>query len=502
MEKIPITIPKGLQCLVADDHDLIRKNIAKVLRKLGFSEVYECHNGKDAKSVLTANTIDLVICDIDLNFISGFELLDLVRGRDTGSDVPFIVVTGAAHKDDIVKAADKGAAEYLVKPFQQEELELKITKVMQQYHSPGPVLGRLRTAEREVESKNFVEALVLIREALQIKDSPRGHHLEAVALMKQGQVIEAIKKLEDNIRNSPSYLKNYITLANVHIERKDFRNAITVLTQELEINPKQPFRQIKLANMLLKEGAVDRGIEHYRQALLENNKNPEALYGMGTAYALSENMEKAIYYFKRYRRHHPRDSRPLQAIVQFAKKFKKGRVAEVALLDEKKAHPDRLDSYTVLAGFYQDQGKDEQAFEVLEAAVKRKPDFAPAYVQMAGMHAKAGDIKEAVKVYKRYAEASKDPNAPVLLARFFIEIGKPSQAIFTLHQSIKSGVDLSKVFPILLHATYRTKQLGKAFFVRERLSRLAPEVDLADAFTSLDELIYERRRINEKVRAS
>lgn len=502
MDKSSVIIPKGLKCLVADDHDLIRKNVAKVLRKLGFVEVFECHNGKDARAALGNNAIDLVICDIELNFVSGFELLDHVRGRDTSSDVPFIIVTGAAHKDDIVKAADKGAADYIVKPFQQEELEAKIVKVMQQYYSPGPVLGRLRAAEREVEGKQFETALALIREALKLKDSPRGHHLEAVTLMKQGSRTEAIKKLEDNIRSAPSYLKNYITLANMHIEHKDYRNAIVVLTQELEINPKQPFRQIKLANMLLKEGNVDRGIEHYRQALLENNKNPEALYGMGTAYALSENMEKAIYYFKRYRRHHPRDSRPLQAIVQFAKKFQKNRVAEIALLDERKAHPDRLDTYTILASFYQEQGQGEQAFEVLEAAVKRKPDYAPSYVQMANMHAKTGDIKEAVKVFKRYAQVSKDPHAPILLARFFIEIGKPSQAIFTLHQSVQNNAEPAKVLPILLHATYRTKQLGKSYFVRERLHQLSPDTDITSAFSSIDDLIRERRRLNEKDRAS
>ncbi len=502
MEKIAPTFPKGLKGLVADDHDLIRKNIAKILRKLGFSEVFECHNGKDAKNILASEAIDLVICDIDLNFISGFELLDLIRARDTGSDVPFIIVTGGAHKDDIVKAADKGAADYIVKPFQPEEMEVKIDKVLQQYHAPGPILGRLRAAEKEVEARNFESALSLIKEALQLKDSPRGRHLEAVTMVKQKRLPEAIRKLEDNIRNSPSYLKNYISLANLYIDEKDHRKAIVALTQELEINPKQPFRQIKLANMLLKEGNVDQGIEHYRQALLENNKNPEALYGMGTAYALAENMEKSIYYFKRYRRHHPRDSRPLQAIVQFARKAKKNRVAEIALLDERKAHPDRLDTYTLLAKFYQDEGQDEKAQEVLEAAIKRKPDFAPAYVQMASMHAKQGDLKAAVKVYKHYAAVSKDPNAPILLARFFIEIGKPSQAIFTLHQCMETNAEPAKAYPILLHATYRTKQLGKAYFVRERLLRISPEVELGSAFNSIEDLIQERRRLKDKDQAS
>ncbi|MDQ3232657.1 MAG: response regulator, partial [Pseudobdellovibrionaceae bacterium] len=94
MEKSPHNFPSGLVGLVADDHDLIRKSIAKALLRLGFSEIIECHNGRDAKTILDSQVVDLVICDLDLNFISGFEVLDHLRNLDTGSDTPFMIVTG------------------------------------------------------------------------------------------------------------------------------------------------------------------------------------------------------------------------------------------------------------------------------------------------------------------------------------------------------------------------------------------------------------------------
>ncbi|RYZ76277.1 MAG: response regulator, partial [Proteobacteria bacterium] len=179
------SFPSGLKALVIDDHDLIRKNVAKALRKLDFEEVLECSNGKDAKAIIEKTNLDLIICDIEVNFISGFELLDHVRSMDTRSDTPFIIVTGTAEKDDIIKAVDKGADEYIIKPFQSEEIEAKITKVLTQFHSPGPILARIRMAEKEIQLEQWDHAKSLLEEALSTKESPRARHLEAIILLKQ-----------------------------------------------------------------------------------------------------------------------------------------------------------------------------------------------------------------------------------------------------------------------------------------------------------------------------
>ena len=494
MEKSPHSFPSGLRALVADDHDLIRKSIAKVLVRLGFAEVLECHNGRDVKVILDTQAVDLVICDLDLNFISGFEVLDHLRSLDTGSDTPFMIVTGAADKDDIVKAANKGAEEYMVKPFTPEELEAKIIKMLNQYHAPGPILGRLREAEKMLIASRFPEAEAALDELIKMKDTPRARHLQAVALVKQHKNAEAVALLQANIKSTPNFLKNFVTLANLYIEAKDYKNAIHALTMELELNPKQPLRQIKLANMLLKEGNPHAAIEHYRLALLENNKNPEALYGMGTAYAMSENLEKSIYYFKRYRRNHPKDSRPLRAIVQFAEKNGQLRIAEIALLDEKKSHPERLDSYTILAEFYFKHEKEEQGFQTLEAAIKRKPDFTQAHVVMAQHYLQQKDVESAIRVYQRYGNITKDPAAYMMLAQLYIQLKKYAQAMATLHQGMDAKLDPQKVFALLMLCTYRTKQTAKTYYIRERLKQISPNEDIPKPIAEVEQLLLARRR--------
>jgi tetratricopeptide (TPR) repeat protein len=444
--------------------------------------------------ILDTQSVDLVICDLDLNFISGFEVLDHLRSLDTGSDTPFMIVTGAADKDDIVKAANKGAEEYMVKPFTPEELEAKIIKMLNQYHAPGPILGRIRAAEKKLVAGQFAEAEAMLDEVIKMKDTPRARHLQAVALAKQQRTAEATALLQANIKSTPNFLKNFVTLANIYIEAKDYKNAIHALSLELEMNPKQPLRQIKLGNMLLKEGNPHGAIEHYRLALLENNKNPEALYGMGTAYAMAEKLEKSVYYFKRYRRNHPKDSRPLKAIVQFAEKYGQLRVAEIALIDERKSHPERLDTYLILAEFLFKHEKEEQAYQTLEAAIKRKPDFTQAHVAMAHYYMQQQDPESAVRVYQRFINIAKDPLAYMLLAQLYLQLKKYAQAMATLHQGMDANLDPQKVFPLLMISAFRTKQIGKTWYIRERMKQLNPNEEIPSPISEIEQQLLERRR--------
>ncbi|MCX6131133.1 MAG: response regulator, partial [Proteobacteria bacterium] len=477
-----------------DDHDLIRKSIAKVLRRLDFIEIIECANGKTAKATIDSRPLDLIICDPELSIISGFELLDHLRTLDTGSDVPFMIVTGAADKDDIVKAADKGAEEYMVKPFTPEELEAKIVKILNQYHSPGPILARIRQIEKFIQIEKFPEAERLMRETLKMKDNARTRHLMSVLLIKEKKITDAVEQLQLNIKNYPNFLKNYVTLSNLYIENKDFSNAIRILGQELDLNPKQPLRQIKLANMLLKENNSIAAIEHYRLALLENNKNPEALYGMGTAYAMADNLEKSSYYFKRYRRNNPKDSRPLKAIIQFSERANQPKVAEIILIDERKMHPERMDTYLLLADFYFKHDQIESAVSTLEAAIKRKPDFPGAHLALAQHYMKQKDTDNAIKVLQTFVQSTHLPEAYMQLAQLFLFLKKYAQALIILHQSLDAKLEPKKVFPLLMLASFRTKQLCKTWFIRERVKQLAPDEVIPEPIAEVDEEILARRQ--------
>ena len=113
-------------------------------------------------------------------------------------------------------------------------------------------------------------------------------------------------------------------------------------------------------------------IEHFRQALLENGKMRTALLGMGRCYVNLDNLEKAIYYFKRLRRHHPSSTKPLEAIVKYALEHDSPKQAEITLRNEKKSFPKRLDTYVVLAKFYAATNRNKEGVDQVLSKIKAK----------------------------------------------------------------------------------------------------------------------------------
>jgi two-component system chemotaxis response regulator CheY len=72
-----------------------------------------------------------VVSDINMPVMNGFELLSAVKADETLKHLPVLMVTAEARKEDIVRAAQDGAAGYIVKPFTKATLEEKVQKIMQ-----------------------------------------------------------------------------------------------------------------------------------------------------------------------------------------------------------------------------------------------------------------------------------------------------------------------------------------------------------------------------------
>ena len=74
---------------------------------------------------------DFVVSDINMPNMNGFDLLTQVKKDETLRHLPVLMVTAEARKEDIVRAAQEGAAGYIVKPFTKATLEEKVAKIMQ-----------------------------------------------------------------------------------------------------------------------------------------------------------------------------------------------------------------------------------------------------------------------------------------------------------------------------------------------------------------------------------
>ncbi len=119
----------SMKILVVDDFSTMRRIIKNILKQIGFSDIDEAENGQVALSKLNDNNYDLVVSDWNMPEMTGIELLKAVRATDGIKDIPFLMVTAEAKKENVVEAVKAGVNNYIVKPFTAEVLQEKIEKI-------------------------------------------------------------------------------------------------------------------------------------------------------------------------------------------------------------------------------------------------------------------------------------------------------------------------------------------------------------------------------------
>ena len=120
-----------LKFLVVDDFSTMRRIVRGLLKEMGCNNVEEAEDGVAALQLLKANRFDFVISDINMPNMNGFDLLKTIKADENLKRIPVLMVTAEARKEDILLAAQSGAAGYVVKPFTKATLEEKIAKILQ-----------------------------------------------------------------------------------------------------------------------------------------------------------------------------------------------------------------------------------------------------------------------------------------------------------------------------------------------------------------------------------
>jgi two-component system chemotaxis response regulator CheY len=132
-----MTAPTDLKFLVVDDFSTMRRIVRGLLKEMGCNNVEEADDGVNALAALKAGKFDFVVSDINMPNMNGFDLLKAIKADDTLKHIPVLMVTAEARKEDIVLAAQTGAAGYIVKPFTKATLEEKVQKIMQKLATPA-----------------------------------------------------------------------------------------------------------------------------------------------------------------------------------------------------------------------------------------------------------------------------------------------------------------------------------------------------------------------------
>ena len=120
----------ALRFLIVDDFSTMRRIVRNLLKESGFADADEAEDGSAALQKLRNGRFDFVVTDINMPNMNGFELLTSIKGDEKLKHLPVLMVTAEARKEDIVAAAQGGAAGYIVKPFTKATLEEKVLNIL------------------------------------------------------------------------------------------------------------------------------------------------------------------------------------------------------------------------------------------------------------------------------------------------------------------------------------------------------------------------------------
>jgi two-component system chemotaxis response regulator CheY len=119
-----------VRILVVDDFLTMRRVVRGLLRQMGLDDVGEAADGAAALEELRAGSYDVVITDIDMPIMSGFDLLSAVKRDARLRHLPVLMLTAEARREEIVRCTLGGASDYVVKPFSRATLEERLRRAV------------------------------------------------------------------------------------------------------------------------------------------------------------------------------------------------------------------------------------------------------------------------------------------------------------------------------------------------------------------------------------
>jgi len=200
-----------MRVLVAEDHQSLARSIADGLRDEGFA-VDLTFNGEEAQTLARTHKYDLIVLDVMLPGVDGFTLLP--RLRSSKINVPVLCLTAKDTVEDRVRGLDLGADDYLVKPFEWNELLARCRALVRRGHdlrNPEIVVGDLRidTVKKSVTRGDKV-----------IKLSSREYALLTYLAHRIGQVVSRADIWEHLYDSSDEVASNVVDVYIAYLRNK------------------------------------------------------------------------------------------------------------------------------------------------------------------------------------------------------------------------------------------------------------------------------------------
>jgi adenylate cyclase len=142
---------EGARVLVVDDNEMNRDMLSRRLMRLNY-EVLMAEDGEQALAMVREQDFDLVLLDIMMPTISGYEVLERIKADDTTKHIPVIMISAVDDLDSVVRCIELGAEDYLFKPFNPVLLKARVGASLRRNTGAGNNMkGQLEAIQAAVE---------------------------------------------------------------------------------------------------------------------------------------------------------------------------------------------------------------------------------------------------------------------------------------------------------------------------------------------------------------
>ena len=219
----PVETP--IKVLIVDDEAGVRELLKDALKLAGF----ETHTASDGMSALTAlrtYTPDIMIIDINMPLMDGFELVE--RLRETGNEVPVLMLSARADRVDVTRGLTLGADDYVVKPFGLEELVLRLKAILRRSHVNATQSAMISCGPISIE--DGIHTVTFNGEIVDL--SPTEYRLLQVLIENKNRVLSKTLLLDDvwgiTFESESTVVDTYISYLRKKLHRDGFEGIKTI----------------------------------------------------------------------------------------------------------------------------------------------------------------------------------------------------------------------------------------------------------------------------------
>lgn len=301
-----MALSRSIRILLIGPNPLFQKSMKAHLEKIGFTNVKSSHDGPAGWDILKQTDPGMVIVQWDMPEMNGIALLRMIRSDSIHTDTPVILWTEEITKTDVIKAGESGVNAILVEPINMDNLERKISLILEFDISPTTKKAKtyLEKGDEYTRSGLFDMALKEYESVLSILESAEVYYNIGYIHTTKGEFDEALAAFRKATQINQLFAKAYQAMAEVYVkignnemaekflnmageifmERDMHEKAESIFNEIIALNPDTTNVYNSLGIIYRRQSRHADAVKIYRKAVKIDPTDENIHFNMGRAY--------------------------------------------------------------------------------------------------------------------------------------------------------------------------------------------------------------------------